>query len=112
LLLGGVAVLGLAGSLGIPGLMRVECLRGECCAGFRTDLHGPFPGEVSFLSVYSPLDQVVDWRSALDPAARHRSVATTHSGLLWSPESISAVADEIRILLGNETTAARTAPAA
>jgi hypothetical protein len=62
--------------------------------------------------VYSTQDQVVDWRSTLDPAARHRSVPTTHAGLLWSPESLSAITEEIRTLLNGETTAARTASVA
>jgi triacylglycerol lipase len=111
-LLAQVAVLGLAGSLGVPGLMRMGCLWGPCCAGFRTDLHRPFPTEVPFLSVYSPNDQVVDWRSTLDPAARHRSVTTTHAGMLWSPEILFAITEEIRTVLDGETTAVRTSPAA
>jgi pimeloyl-ACP methyl ester carboxylesterase len=112
LLLAQVAAVGLAGSLGVPGLMRLACLWGKCCAGFRMDLQRPFPPEVPFLSVYSPYDQVVDWRSTLDPAARHRSISATHAGLLWSPESLSVVAEEIRALLHGETTAGRTSWAA
>jgi triacylglycerol lipase len=112
LLLAQVAAVGLAGSLGVPGLMRLACLWGKCCAGFRIDLQRPFPREVPFLSVYSPYDQVVDWRSTLDPAARHRSVSATHAGLLWSPESHSVIAEEIRTLVHGETTAGRTSWAA
>jgi triacylglycerol lipase len=99
LMLAEVAVLGLAGSLGVPGLMKAGCLWGECCARFRTDLQRLFPSEVPFLSVYSPRDQIVDWRSALDPAARHRSVPTTHAGMLWSAESLSVITEEICRLL-------------
>jgi len=66
--------------------------------------------------VYSRQDQVVDWRSTLDPAARHRSVPTTHGGLLWSPESLSVITEEIATLLdepqATEPAAARTSPAA
>ena len=104
--------LGLAGSLGVPGLMKAGCLWGECCARFRTDLQRPFPSEIPFLSVYSPHDQVVDWRSTIDPAARHRSVTTTHAGMLWSPEILSVITEEIRTVLDGETTAARTSSAA
>jgi triacylglycerol lipase len=102
LMLTQVVALGLAGSLGVPGLMKVECLWGECCARFRADLLRPFPSKVPFLSVHSPHDHVVDWRSTIDPAARHRSVSTTHSGLLWYPESLSVIAQEIRTLLRGE----------
>jgi triacylglycerol lipase len=112
LMLTQVAALGLAGSLGVPGLMKVECLRGECCARFRTDLYRPFPSKVPFLSVHSPHDHVVDWRSTLDPAARHRSVRTTHSGMLWYPESLSVITEEIRTLLRGELAPAGTSPAA
>jgi len=49
--------------------------------------------------VYSPHDQVVDSRSILDPAARRRSVPTTHAGMLWSAESLSAITAEIGMLL-------------
>jgi triacylglycerol lipase len=112
LLLAQVAAVGVAGSLGVPGLLRVGCLWGKCCAGFRMDLQRPFPSHVPFLSVYSPHDQVVDWRSTLDPEARHRSVSGTHAGLLWSPESHSVVAEEIRALLHGGTAAGRTSGAA
>jgi len=116
LLLAEVALLGLAGSVGVPGLMKAGCLWGQCCADLRTDLRRPFPAEVPFLSVYSPQDQVVDWRSTLDPAARHRPVRTTHSGLLWSEESLSVITEEIGTLLDEphaiEPTAARTSSAA
>jgi len=104
LILAQVAVLGLAGSLGVPGLMKAGCLWGECCARFPTHLQRPFPSEVPFLSVYSPYDQVVDWRSTLDPAARHRSVPTTHAGLLWSAESLSVISEEIGMLLDEPLT--------
>jgi pimeloyl-ACP methyl ester carboxylesterase len=116
LLLAEVALFGLAGSLGIPGLMKAGCLWGECCAHFRTDLRRPFPSGIPFLNVYSPHDQVVDWRSTLDPAARHRSVSTTHAGLLWSPESLSVITEEIGTVLdgplAGEPVAARTVSAA
>jgi hypothetical protein len=103
-------------SSGVRGLMKAGCLWGECCARFRADLRRSFPAEVPFLSVYSPQDQVVDWRSTLDPAARHRPVPTTHSGLLWSAESLSVITEEIGTLhdelLAAEPTAARTSSAA
>jgi pimeloyl-ACP methyl ester carboxylesterase len=106
LMLAQVVVLGLAGSLGVPGLMKAGCMWGECCAHFRTDLQRPFPREVPFLSVHSPYDHVVDWRSTLDPAARHRAIPTTHAGMLWSAESLSVITEEIGMLL-NEPLAAK-----
>jgi hypothetical protein len=75
----------------------------------RADLRRPFPAEVPFLSVYSPQDQVVDWRRTLAPAARHRPVPTTHSGLLRSEESLSAITEEIGTLLHEPLATAPTA---
>jgi triacylglycerol lipase len=90
-----VAVLGVAGSLGVPGLLRAGCLWGECCRALRRDLAAPFPAEVPFVSIFSRLDHLVDWRSCLDPAARHREVRATHSGLLSSPAAYAVLAEEL-----------------
>lgn len=75
---------GVAGTLGAPGLMRYGCLHGRCCRTLREDLVRSFPPDVPFLSVFSRTDRVVDWRSSLDPGARHRHVRTTHVGLLYA----------------------------
>jgi hypothetical protein len=55
----------------------------------------PLPFDVPFLSVFSKRDRMVDWRSTLDPAARHREVTTTHSGLVCAPEVFQVLAEEI-----------------
>lgn len=93
-------VLGLFGSLGVPGLMRVACLYGECCRRLRADLFAPFPPAVPFLSIYSRVDRLVDWRSCVTPEARHREVATTHAGLVSAPVALAAVGEELERLLG------------
>jgi pimeloyl-ACP methyl ester carboxylesterase len=93
-----VAVLGLGGTLGLPGLMGPACLWGLCCEPLRRDLTATFPGDVRFLSVFSKRDRLVDWRSTLDPAARHREVTTTHSGLVCAPEVFAVLAEEIGAL--------------
>jgi pimeloyl-ACP methyl ester carboxylesterase len=90
-----VTLLGLAGLVGVPGMLRPSCLWGACCRSLREDLAAPFPEGISFLSVYSRVDAVVDWRSSLDPAARHRHVATTHTGLIASPAALAVVAEEV-----------------
>jgi triacylglycerol lipase len=102
-----VAILGLAGTLGMPGLFRSTCLWGQCCRRLRADMLAPFPEDVSFLSVYSRLDHMVNWRSCLDPAASHREVQTTHSGLLCSADAFQVLADELgRILAGRSSVGA------
>ncbi len=92
------AVLGLFGSLGVPGLMRVACLYGECCRSLRADLFAPFPPEVPFLSIYSRADRLVDWRSCVTPEARHREVRTTHAGLVSARGALAAVGEELENL--------------
>ena len=90
-----VAMLGLAGTLGLPGVFRPSCLWGMCCSRLRCDVAAPLPFDVPFLSVFSKRDRMVDWRSTLDPAARHREVTTTHSGLVCAPEVFQVLAEEI-----------------
>jgi triacylglycerol lipase len=100
LLLAQVAALGAAGALGVPGVLRPGCRWGACCAALREDLAGPFPSQVPFLSVYSPTDRIVDWRSTLDPAARHHEVSTSHGGLIWDPASLIAILGELTAIVG------------
>jgi pimeloyl-ACP methyl ester carboxylesterase len=94
-----LGMLGLAGSLGLPGLFRPSCLWGTCCSRLRSDMAAPLPVDVPFVSVFSKRDRMVDWRSTLDPAARHREVATTHSGLVCDPEAFQLLAEEIAELV-------------
>jgi triacylglycerol lipase len=93
-----IGVIGLMGSLGVPGLMRPSCLFGKCCRRLREDLFAPFPTQVPFLSIYSRDDRLVDWRSCVDPDARHREVRGTHSSLVCSPEALLAVAEELHMV--------------
>jgi triacylglycerol lipase len=75
---------GLVGALGtgrVPGLMSLSCLRGACCAAFRTDLPAEFPAGVGYVSVYSRSDGIVDWHACLDPAAEHVEVRASHCGM-------------------------------
>ena len=98
-----IGVLGLAGGLGIAGLLRPGCLWGDCCAQLRADIDGPFPAAVRFLSVYSRHDAVVNWRSCLDPAARTAEVTASHAGLLWSPTSLAVITRELAQTLDTAT---------
>jgi pimeloyl-ACP methyl ester carboxylesterase len=105
-----VAALALAGTVGVPGLLRASCRWGACCRGLRDDVLAPFPAGVAFLSVYSPADRVVDWRSSLDPAAELLAVDSSHSGLLCDDAVLAAVAALARRL--SAVPAARPAVAA
>ena len=105
------AMLGIGGTLGLPGLMKFGCLWGECCAPLRADLGGPFPAAVPFLSLFSRDDKIVDWRSCLDPAARLREVSASHSGMVWAPASLAAIAEELTGIVGATARRPRPLPA-
>jgi pimeloyl-ACP methyl ester carboxylesterase len=87
---------GLVGALGtgrVPGLFRMSCLRGACCAPFRTDLVDGFPPEVRYVCVYSRSDGIVDWRACLDGGADELvEIRASHCGMAVSREAYEVVA--------------------
>ena len=87
---------GFVGALGtgrVPGLFRMSCWRGACCATFRTDLVGDFPSTVRYVSVYSRSDGIVDWRACLDGAAdEHVEIDASHCGMALSSGAYAEVA--------------------
>ena len=90
-----IHVVGLLGTLGAPGLFSASCRRGECCAGVTSELAGPFPEGVGFVSVYSRSDGIIDWRSCLDPAARCVEIDSSHCGMSAHPQVYRQVADAL-----------------
>jgi triacylglycerol lipase len=91
-----ILTVGTLGSLGVPGLFSFACLGGDCCARTRAAVTAPFPTDVSFTSLYSRSDEIVNWEACLDPAARHVEVDVSHMGMGFSREVWEAVADELR----------------
>jgi pimeloyl-ACP methyl ester carboxylesterase len=89
---GGVFGVGLLGTLGVPGLFRQQCIKGECCEQAREDAVADFPKGVGFVSVYSKSDGIVDWRSCLDPHAEHVEVKASHIGMSAHGPSYRAIA--------------------
>ncbi|HZG91154.1 MAG TPA: alpha/beta hydrolase [Pseudonocardia sp.] len=83
-------LVGAAGSLGLPGLATLACLRGPCCREFRDALRAPVP--VPFTSVYTRGDRVVPWSASVDDGATNVEVTGGHLALLDRPDSLSAVA--------------------
>jgi triacylglycerol lipase len=73
--------LGIAGSLGVGGLVRYSCAFGRCCGAFRRDLAAPADPYLPYLAVYSRRDGIVDWRACLDPSGRHVEVRSSHCGM-------------------------------
>jgi pimeloyl-ACP methyl ester carboxylesterase len=80
---------GALGTVGVPNMFGVSCLRGDCCERSRAAAAAPFPDDVRFLSFYSRSDEIVRWPACLDPAAEQVEVQTSHIGMgmasqVWS----------------------------
>ena len=90
-----ILAVGVLGTVGLPGMFSVSCLRGDCCARSRAALTAPFPDDVRFVSVYSRSDEVVRWEACLDPAAVQVEVDVSHVGMGMAREVWLAVADEL-----------------
>jgi triacylglycerol lipase len=76
-----IVTVGILGTIGLPGMFSLDCVRGECCARVRAAMDAPFPETVDFISFYSRSDEVVRWEACLDPAATHVEVETSHVGM-------------------------------
>jgi pimeloyl-ACP methyl ester carboxylesterase len=90
-----ILAVGTLGTFGVPGMVTVHCLHGDCCARTRDALRGPFPDEVGFVSIYSRSDEVVRWEACLDPAATQMEVDVSHIGMGMAREVWLAVSDEL-----------------
>jgi triacylglycerol lipase len=86
------AILGVAGTAGIPNLVRLACARGRCCAAFRRDLSTPWPRHIPFASIYSRADRTVRWQACADDGADNIEITASHAGMLVSRESYEVIA--------------------
>jgi len=91
-----VTLVGLLGTVGVPGLFNYGCGYGDCCVETREQAVAPFPAGVGFVSVYSRNDGIVDWRSCLDPQARHAEVSASHIGMSVNAGAYREVAKALR----------------
>jgi triacylglycerol lipase len=91
-----VTLVGLLGTVGVPGLFGYGCGYGECCEDARAHATAPFPAGVGFASIYSRKDGIVDWRSCLDPHAEQIEVDASHIGMSVHAETYRQVAAALR----------------
>jgi triacylglycerol lipase len=77
---------GLLGTVGVPGMFGLSCLRGDCCARTREAVTAPFPREVGFYSFFSRSDEIVRWEACLDPGSVQVEVETSHVGMGMASE--------------------------
>lgn len=76
---------------GVPGLMALECVVGDCARTSFEESRQPLSDEVAFTAVYSRRDGIVDWRACIDPLAATVEVRSSHLGLVVDPAAIRAV---------------------
>jgi pimeloyl-ACP methyl ester carboxylesterase len=94
--LGGIGVVGLLGSLHLRQAFTMKCLRGDCCLKFRDELRTPPPEEVGFVSVYSRHDGIVDYRACIDPFAQENiEVRSSHCGMSVHADVYAHVAEAL-----------------
>jgi triacylglycerol lipase len=74
----------------------------SCCEQFWSEVRSPFPADVSFVSMYSKTDGIVDWQACLDPDARHVQVDASHCGLAVSKRVYPKLAFELERIASAE----------
>ena len=87
--------IGTLGTIGAPGLFNHGCLKGECCAEFWEQCAAPMRRGIGFVSIYSRTDGIVDWRSCLDPSAKHVEVEASHIGMAVNARAYRAIASAL-----------------
>lgn len=75
---------------------------GDCCAQFWKDFRGEFPRDVSYLSIWSKIDGVVNPRACHDPSARLVEVRSSHCGMAWNRHVYRAVLSELADVAARE----------
>lgn len=82
---------------------------GDCCAEFWRDFRSPFPDNVSYLSIWSRLDGVVNPKACHDPSARLLEVRSSHCGMAFNRHVYRAVLDELSAVASREVVVERLA---
>jgi pimeloyl-ACP methyl ester carboxylesterase len=82
---------------------------GSCCTEFWRDFRAPFPKDISYLSVWSRLDGVVNPKACHDPAARLLEVRSSHCGMAFNRHVYRALLDELTDVAARERAVDRLA---
>jgi triacylglycerol lipase len=90
LLIATISSLGRRG-IAVAGCGDAQCPFGACTTAFGEDLRGDLADDVGFTSIYSRHDGIVQWRTCLDPHARHVEVRCSHLAMVLDPAVTSHV---------------------
>lgn len=78
---------------GFERVIGQDCVTGECAARIADELDRPFPVDVPYASLYSPLDAIIDWHTCLDPAAELVEMSASHTGMATDPLVLDTVGE-------------------
>lgn len=82
---------------------------GDCCTEFWRDFRAPFPQDVSYLSIWSRLDGVVNPKACHDPDARLVEVRSSHCGMAFNRHVYRVLLDELTHVAARERPVERLA---
>jgi hypothetical protein len=77
--------------------MSQECVGGSCARQSFEESRQPLDPSVSFTSVYSRRDAIVDWRACVDPEAHAVEVRASHVGMAVDPRVMDVVTEALRL---------------
>jgi len=95
---------------GLGRMMGQDCTAGDCARLSWEQSRDALDPSVSFTSVFSRRDGIIDWRGCLDPAARTVEVRTSHLGMAVDPGVFDVVGQTLNADRVDRQ-AVRTAPA-
>ena len=81
---------------GLGKMMGEDCTTGDCARLSWEQSKAPLDPDLSFTSIFSRRDGVVDWRGCLDPAATTVEVRTSHLGMAVDPAVFDIVSATLR----------------
>lgn len=81
--------------VGLGRMMGADCTSGDCARLSWEQSRVRLPRGVSFTSVFSRRDGMIDWRSCLDPQADAVEVTTSHLGMAFDPVVLDIVAEAL-----------------
>lgn len=81
---------------GLGGMMGEDCTAGDCARLSWEEARRELDPGVSFTSVFSRRDGIIDWRGCLDPEAETVEVRTSHLGMAVDPVVFDVVAGALQ----------------
>jgi triacylglycerol lipase len=72
-----------------------RCLRPDCPCPYMQAVHRPMPRQTELVSIYTPSDGIIDWRSCVVPGARNIRVESSHLGMGVDPRVLRVLVTEL-----------------